>query len=359
MSGRQLRPERIKELTLLLLIIATLIAFSLVVDNYMSGRFFNRVTQSVAVTAVIAAGQALVIITRNIDLSVGSIAGVAAYLTGDVLDDHLGTPVAVAVLLAVAIGTVLGLLNGVLVAYGRIPSIIVTLGTLAIYRTWLISYAEARTITASSLPQWLVDFPRSTVFSIGDYEFRTMFVMAIVVILVLQLLLGRLRAGRIVYAIGSNPEAAHQSGLPVRRTTIAAFTACGALAGLGGFLLLARFGTLTVTAGQGLELESIAAAVVGGVSTLGGSGTVLGSLFGAVLIGLLDQSIVRVPQISEFVRDAVLGLLILLAVVLDGLLSRRFVKRRTIMGGGTTGASVVGTTFSADARETVTTGGSS
>ena len=237
----------------------------------------------------------MVIITRNIDLSVGSIAGVSAYLTGDVLGTTSGPPVFVAVLLAVAIGTVLGLINGALVAYGRIPSIIVTLGTLAIYRTWLISYAEARTITASSLPQWLVDLPRSTVFSIGDYEFRTMFVMAIVVVIVLQLLLGRLRAGRIVYAIGSNPEAALQSGLPVRRTTIAAFTACGALAGLGGFLLLARFGTLTVTAGQGLELESIAAAVVGGVSTLGGSGTIVGSFFGAVLIGLLDQSIVRVP----------------------------------------------------------------
>ena len=204
------------------------------------------------------------------------------------------TPV-VAVLLAVAIGTLLGLVNGLLVAYGRIPSIIVTLGTLAIYRTWLISYAEARTITASSLPQWLVDLPRSTVFTIGDYEFRTMFVMAIVVVIVLQLLLARLRAGRILYAIGSNPEAALQSGLPVRRTTIVAFTACGALAGLGGFLVLARFGTITVSAGQGLELESIAAAVVGGVSTLGGSGTIVGSFFGAVLIGLLDQSIVRVP----------------------------------------------------------------
>jgi rhamnose transport system permease protein len=354
MTHRTLRQERVKELTLLVLIIATLIAFSFLVDNYITGRFFNRVTQGVAVIAVIAAGQALVIVTRNIDLSVGSIAGVSAYLTGDVLDDHLATATIVAVLLAVAIGTVLGFVNGALVAYGRIPSIIVTLGTLAIYRTWLISYAEARTITASSLPQWLVDFPRSTVFAIGEYEFRTMFVIAIVVIVVLQVMLGRLRAGRIVYAIGSNPEAAHQTGLPVRRTTVAAFTACGALAGLGGFLLLARFGTLTVTAGQGLELESIAAAVVGGVSTLGGSGTVVGSLFGAVLIGLLDQSIVRVPQISEFVRDAVLGLLILLAVVLDGLLARRFVKRRTIMASEVSGGPPPPTApFAAEGREVV------
>jgi rhamnose transport system permease protein len=357
LRARRLRPERIKELTLLLLIIGSLVAFSLVIDNYLSGRFFNRVTQSVAVIAVIAAGQALVIITRNIDLSVGSIAGVSAYLTGDVLGDHLATTPVVAVVLAVAIGTLLGLVNGALVAYARIPSIIVTLGTLAIYRTWLISYAEARTITASSLPQWLVDLPRSTVFAIGEFEFRTMFVLAIIVIAVLQVLLARLRAGRIVYAIGSNPEAALQTGLPVRRTTLAAFTACGALAGLGGFLVLARFGTITVSAGQGLELESIAAAVVGGVSTLGGSGTIVGSFFGAVLIGLLDQSLVRVPQISEFVRDAVLGLLILLAVVLDGLLSRRFVHRRTIMASDGSGAAPRTMVSVAGERETVATGG--
>jgi rhamnose transport system permease protein len=272
-----------------------------------------------------------VIITRNIDLSVGSIAGVSAYVTGDLLGDHLGTSSVVATLIAVGIGAGLGLINGVIVAYGRIPSIIVTLGTLAIYRTWLISYADARTITADSLPQWLVDLPRSTVFSIGEYDFRTMFVLAVVVVLVLQLALGRLRVGRLVYAVGSNPEAARQAGLPERRITLAAFTACGALAGLGGFLVLARFGTITVNAGQGLELESIAAAVVGGVSTLGGSGTIVGSLFGTVLIALLNQSLVRVPQISEFVRDAVLGLLILLAVVVDGLISRRFTARRTIM----------------------------
>jgi rhamnose transport system permease protein len=357
--NRRMRPERIKELTLLLLIVGSLVVFSLLIDNYLSGRFFNRVTQGIAVTAVMAAGQSLVIITRNIDLSVGSIAGVSAYLTGDVLGDHLGTPSVLAVLLAVAIGTLLGFVNGALVAYGRIPSIIVTLGTLAIYRTWLISYAEARTITANSLPQWLVDLPRSTVFSIGEFEFRTMFVLAICVIIVLQVFLARFRAGRIVYAIGSNPEAALQSGLPVRWTTIAAFTACGALAGLGGFLVLARFGTITVSAGQGLELESIAAAVVGGVSTLGGSGTIVGSFFGAVLIGLLDQSIVRVPQISEFVRDAVLGLLILLAVVLDGLLSRRFVHRRTIMPADGSGAAPRPMVGVAGDRETVATGGAS
>lgn len=353
----RLRPERLKELTLLLVLVATIIVFSFVIDDYISGRFFNRVTQGVAIIAVIAAGQALVIITRNIDLSVGSIAGVSAYLTGDVLGDHAGMPAVFAVLLAVAIGALLGLINGIIVAFGAIPSIIVTLGTLAIYRTWLISYADARTITTSSLPDWIVDLPRSTVFTIGEFEFRTMFVIAIVVVLALQAALARLRAGRLLYAIGSNPDAARQAGLPVRRATVAAFSGCGALAGLGGFLVLARFGTITVTVGQGLELESIAAAVVGGVSTLGGSGTIVGALLGAILIGLLDQSLVRVPEVSEFTRDAVLGLLILLAVVLDGLIARRFTSRRTIMSTASPAVIATADPPPASDSETVTVGG--
>lgn len=327
----RLRPERLKELTLLLLIIVTVVAFWLLVDNYLSARFVNRVTQGVAITAVLAAGQSLVILTRNIDLSIGSIAGVSAYVTGDILGNHGGTNSVVAVLIAVAIGALLGLINGVIVAYGRIPSIIVTLGTLAIYRTWLISFGDARTITADSLPSWVVDLPRSTVVSFGDYELRTMFLLAVVVVLALQFVLGRLRAGRMLYAVGSNAEAARQAGLPERRITVVAFAACGALAGLGGFLFLARFGTITVTAGRGLELEAIAAAVVGGVSTLGGSGTIVGALFGAALIGLLDQSLGRVPEVSEFMRDAVLGILILLAVVVDGVVTKRFTARRPIM----------------------------
>ena len=167
--------------------------------------------------AVIAAGQSLVIITRNIDLSVGSIAGVSAYVTGDVLGNHLGTSRLVAVLIAMAIGLLLGLINGVIVAYGRIPSIIVTLGTLAIYRTWLISFGNARTITADSLPQWLVDLPRSTVFTIGDFQFRTMFVVAIVVVIVLQ-----------VFLAGSARAASCTPSAPTRKRRRRPACRCGA-----------------------------------------------------------------------------------------------------------------------------------
>src|ERR671919_608503 len=298
----RLRPERLRELSLIVVIALAVLLFSFLIDDYLSGSFFNRITTSVAIIAVLAAGQTIVILTRNIDLSVGSVVGVAAYLTGEYLQSHQDTAPVLAVALAVAIGAGLGLINGALVAYGRVPAIIVTLGTLAVYRTWLINHAEAQTITADSLPDWLIELPNSTLVSIGDLDIRTVVAAAVVLILCLQWMLGNLKWGRWVYAVGSNPAAASQAGLPVNRVVLGAFVASGALAGLAGFMFLSRFGTITV---------------------VGGTGTLFGALLGAVLINLLDQSLLRVPQVSEFWRDAVLGALILIAVAVDFLLGKR------------------------------------
>ena len=158
-SALWIRPERIKELSLLGVIVLAVVVFGFLVDDYYSGRFFNRVTTSVAITAVLAVAQTLVIVTRNIDLSVGSIVGVSAYLTGEFAAAHHDASPALAIALAVGLGALLGAVNGVIVAYGRVPAIIVTLGTLAIYRSWLVSHAESKTITADSLPSWVVDLP--------------------------------------------------------------------------------------------------------------------------------------------------------------------------------------------------------
>jgi rhamnose transport system permease protein len=325
----RLRPERLRELSLLVVLAVAVFVFSLLVDNYIGGSFFNRVTTSVAITAILAAGQTIVILTRNIDLSVGSIVGVTAYVTGEYLHDHPDLTPVLAVAYAVAIGGGLGLLNGVLVAYARVPSIIVTLGTLAIFRTWLINHSDSRTITSDGLPDWVVELPNSTLLSLGDFDIRTVVAGAVLLIVVLQLMLGGLKWGRWVYAVGSNPDAARQAALPVERVILGAFVASGALAGLAGFLFLSRFGTITVNAGNGLELQSVAAAVVGGVNIFGGSGTLVGSFLGAVLINLLDQSLLRVPGLSEFWRDAVLGTLILTAVAVDFILGKRLGRLST------------------------------
>jgi len=320
---RVLRPEQIRELSLVLLIVVAVLFFGSQIDGYYSWRTFNRIATSVSILAVVAVGQTLVVLTRNIDLSVGSIVGFTAYFVGTQLAANGEMSPLAAVLLAVGVGGLMGAVNGVLVAYGRVPAIITTLGTLALYRTFLVSYSNAQTVITASLPAWLLDLPRINLFVMGEFEFRLVVAIAIAFVLLFQWLITYLPYGRRLYAIGSNPDAARLAGLPVQRTLFSAFVLCGALSGLAGFLFLARFGNITVVAAQGMELQVVAAVVVGGVNIFGGSGTMFGALLGTVLIATLEQSLLRWAQISEFWRDALLGLLILLAVASDAVIISR------------------------------------
>lgn len=319
---RHIRPEQVRELSLLLLIIIAVVVFGSLIDGYYTSRTFNRIATSVAIVTVIGAGMTLVVLTRNIDLSVGSIVGCTAYFTGVQLAAHPDLGALSAIAIAMGLGLVMGAVNGVIVAWGRVPSIIVTLGTLAIYRGILIDYSGAKTVTTDSLPPWLVDLPQLPLLTIGGLEIRAIVVLALIVVVVFQLLLTFFNFGRSFYAIGSNPDAAELVGLPKQRIVFTAFALSGALAGLAGFMFLARFGNITVEAGRGLELQVVAAVVVGGVNIFGGSGTVVGAMLGAVMIGTLEQSLFRL-QISEFWRDGILGLLILLAVASDAVLLNR------------------------------------
>lgn len=319
---RTIRPEQIRELSLVVLIILVVLFFSTQIEGYFGARTFNRVATSVAIIAVVAVGQTLVVLTRNVDLSVGSIVGFTAYYVGTQFANNNDIAPALGILMALGVGGVMGLINGLLVAYGRIPAIIVTLGTLAIYRGYLVEYGNAKTVTTANLPDWLVGLQRINLFSIGDIDIRLVVALAVVIVIVFQIAITYLPFGRRLYAIGSNPEAARVAGLPSRRIVMVAYVLCGALAGLGGFMFLARFGDITVVAAQGMELQVIAAVVVGGVNIFGGSGTMLGALLGAVIIGTLEQSLIRL-NISEFWKDALLGLFILLAVASDAVILNR------------------------------------
>ncbi|MEO1016267.1 MAG: ABC transporter permease [Pseudomonadota bacterium] len=324
----RLSPQFLRVLALVIVLILVIAFFGSQIDNYYSARLFNRISTSVAIMALIAVGQTLVVLTRNIDLSVGSIVGVTAYVTGQLLADNPDLSPILALLAAITAGAGFGALNGLLVAYGRIPAIIVTLGTLAIYRSLLVEFSGARSITTVSLPEWLLELPRLSVFSVGNFDLRVTVAVMLVVVIVFHLMLTRLRIGRMFYAVGSNPEAATMAGINSARIVFIAFVLCGALAGLAGFMFLARFGNITVVAGLGFELKSVAAVVVGGVNIFGGSGTVIGVLLGAVLVDLIDTSLVRWQLISEFWRDGLLGLLILLAVAADAVLMRQFIAVR-------------------------------
>ena len=321
-------PQTLRILALLLVLFAVLLFFSTQVPNYLNGRLFNRISSSVAIMALIACGQTLVILTRNIDLSIGSIVGFVAFATGSIISNNPDIPPLVLVAYSIALGACFGVVNGLLVAYTRIPSIIVTLGTMALFRSALVEYSDAKSITTNNLPTWLIEFPNTQLFTIGTFQFRAAFVVAVLVVFAVHIALTRLRPARKLYAVGSNPEAAEMAGINTKLVVFFAFVLAGALAGLAGFMFLARFGTITVVAGLGFELKSVASAVVGGVNIFGGSGSVIGALIGAILVDLIDMSLVRWQLVSEFWREAVLGSLILLSVAADAILMRRLVKWR-------------------------------
>jgi len=322
---RYFRPEQLRELSLVFLIVLIFLFFGTQIEGYFSPRIFNRVTSDVAIMAVVAIGETLCLLTRNYDLSVGSVVGLTAFFTGKLLSFYPDTTMPiVAVLFAVGLGAALGLLNGVLVAYGRVPSLIVTLGTMAIYRSIIVAFpAGTKNVVTHELPEWILDLGRANLFSIGGFAIRPLVAVGLVMVVVFQLVISYLRFGRRLYAVGSNPEAARVSGLPSQRIVLVAFITSGAIAGLGGFMFLTRYGDLTPAAAQGMELMVIAAAVVGGVSTNGGSGTMIGALLGAVMINLLQQSLLRWLVISNFWVSALLGLLILVSVTLDAVIINR------------------------------------
>ena len=310
----RLRPERLRELSLLAVIGVSVLVFSQLVDNYLSGSFFNRVTTSMAITAVLAAAQTIVILTRNIDLSVGSIVGVTAYVTGEYLAAHQ-TPAPV-----LAVGLAMGMAlrprarergaRGLRAGAGdhRHPWDAGDLPDLADQPREL---AHHHVRLAAPLAR--SSSRNATLVSFGELDIRRGPAVAVVVIVALQLAARRGSAG----AAGSTPSAPTRRGPPGRAAGRAQSPwrrspCAGPLSGLAGFLFLSRFGTITVAAGHGPGAgQSVAAAVVGGVSILGGSGRPVGALLGALLIDLLDLSLLRVPGMSEFWRDAVLGALIL------------------------------------------------
>ncbi len=321
---RYFRPEQLRELSLVFLIVLIFLFFGTQIEGYFSPRIFNRVTSDVAIIAVVAFGETLVLLTRNFDLSVGSVVGLTAFFTGKLLTFNPELMPIFALIFAIGLGAILGSVNGVIVSYGRVPSLIVTLGTMAIYRSILVAFpAGTKNVVTHELPEWLLDLGRTNVFSIGEFDIRPLVAVALVMLVIFQLLITYTRFGRRLYAVGSNPEAAEVGGLPLQRIVLFAFILSGAMAGLGGFMFLVRYGDLTPAAAQGMELQVIAAAVVGGVSTLGGSGTMIGAFLGAILINLLQQSLLRWPVISNFWVGALLGMLILISVTIDAVIINR------------------------------------
>lgn len=270
-----------------------------------------------SILVLVAVGQAFVIITRNVDLSVGSVMGLSAYLTGRLFIDLPGIPIPIVVVLAVLFGAVLGLINGALVAFARVPAMVITLGTLYAYRGINVMWAGSSRVNASDMPREFLALGTGQILWIPVLS-----IVAVVVLAAAAWYMRNTRGGREYYAIGSDPAAAELYGLAVTRRVLTAFILSGALAGLAGVFYAARYGSVSSQAGAGWELDAVGAAVIGGVAITGGVGTVWGAAIGAVLLMTINRAL-PILGIPDFWQRAVVGVLIIGAIVLDRWLAVR------------------------------------
>jgi rhamnose transport system permease protein len=313
---------RLRELGIFVALAAAILIFSVRADNFLTVGNWQNIATDVAMVVAVAVGQTMVVLTRNIDLSVGSIVGLSAYISADTLVDHPGTPLLLIALLAMAVGLACGIGNGLLVVVGRIPAIIATLATLAIYRGFAFEATGGGgdNISAFQLPDNFLNFAAREPLGVPVLAW-----IALAVAVAGAVLLRWAPWGRDLYAIGSNPEAARLAGVRVGRRVMMAFAISGALAGLGGFMFAARFASVDAVAGRGFELDVVTAVVIGGVNVFGGSGTVVGAVLGAVLVGTIQDGFTLL-KISEFWKIFFNGTAIVVAVTIDALITQRLAE---------------------------------
>jgi rhamnose transport system permease protein len=288
--------------------------------NFATANSIQQLLSGAALIAMLGVGETLVIVTRNVDLSVGSTVGLSAYIVGDLFKHHPGTPVILGFVVGIAVGAVIGAVNGFITAALRVPSLVVTLAMLYIIRGVDGLIVNGVIITSSNVPNAFIAIGFRTIAGIPWLA-----IIAFAVVVIVGYAMRSFRSGRDLYAIGSNPEAAALAGVPVARRVFTAFVISGSLAGLAGALFLALHAEVDVTGGTGYELLVIAAVVVGGVAIFGGSGTVVGAALGALLLNTINQALVA-SRVSAFWNEAIAGALLLLAIAFDRWLSLRVAR---------------------------------
>ncbi|SAL22171.1 L-arabinose transporter permease [Caballeronia peredens] len=310
-----------RELTLFIVLLVLIGATAAVKPDFLNLQNLRDVLLNVSIIGLLTAGMTIVMLMRHIDLSVASVVGVSAYAVGSLFVMFPHMPVIVALLAGLGIGLAIGMVNGALVTFGRVPSLVATLSTLYIVRGADYAWVHGGQINATSLPDAFAFIATGSLLGVPN-----LVLIALVVLIALSVYLKQYRGGREHYAIGSNPEAARLAGIRVDRRVMIGFALSGAIAGLAGVLWLARFGTVDASTAKGIELQVVAAAVVGSVAITGGVGTIAGATLGALVLGVINIALV-VLRVSPFWQQAIQGALIVAAIALDTLLARSVARR--------------------------------
>jgi ribose transport system permease protein len=282
----------------------------LAVDN------LTNIVSQVAVFGVLAVGMTYVLIAGEIDLSVGSVLGLVSVLFGLMLQDHV--PMLVAIVLALGAGTVLGALNGILSVTLRVSTIIVTLGTLNVFRGLAYMVSNGYPVENYDKTGTFFDLGQEKIAGVVPYTAVVMIGFAVISALVLR----KMVSGHRIYAMGSNPRAAQLSGIRVDRIRIGVTAFIGLAAALGGVMSVAQTATANPNTGMGYELTTIAAVIIGGAKLSGGAGTVLGTILGILLIGTISNGLVF-TGVSIYAQLVVSGAIVVIAVAINRFIDAR------------------------------------
>ncbi|MFC0111513.1 ABC transporter permease [Kibdelosporangium aridum] len=315
---------RSRETGIVIALVAVVAATTVANPSFLSGQGVHDLFLNASIIALLAAGQCLLVITRNIDLSVGSVMGLTAYMSGQMFLGNQGMPMILVILAGIGLGALCGAINGALVAIAKVPALVVTLGTLYVFRGLDYAWASAtgvQQVNAYQMSPSFLEFGSGSVLGIPNLT-----LIAVVVVAVIAYALRNFSSGRELYAIGSNPDAARLAGIPTGRRVFTTFVISGGLVGLAGVLHAAYFGTINAAVGSGKELAVVAAVVVGGVAIFGGSGTVIGAALGALLLTTITSAL-PILGVPAFWQRAVDGAALLVAISLDRTVMVRLAAR--------------------------------
>ncbi|KQZ49470.1 ABC transporter permease [Rhizobium sp. Root149] len=301
---------------LLVLLMSVIIFGSILGTKFFSAFSMTLILQQVAITGIIGAAQTLVILTAGIDLSVGAIMVLSSVVMGQ-FAIHYGVPTPLAILAGFAVGAICGLINGFLIARVKLPPFIVTLGMWQIVLASNFLYSANETIRSQDLA---ANAPLLQLFGqsiqVGGAVFTYGVIAMVLLVGALWYVLNSTAWGRHLYAVGDDPDAAELAGVNVKKMLISVYTISGVICALGGWALIGRIGSVSPTAGQFANIESITAVVIGGLSLFGGRGSILGMLFGALIVGVFQLGLRLIGTDPQWTY-MLIGLLIIAAVAID------------------------------------------
>ncbi len=309
-----------REISLIFVLIILSAAIQLRNDKFLSFGNINDLLVNATIMSILAIGMMCVLLIGGIDISIGSTLALSGMIAALVMRSNPQIPGFVSFLIAIGVGLVCGLLNGIVIAKAGVIPIIATLGFMNIFRGATYLVANSQWVHKEQITLDFQNFTLNSLFGINN-----MIIVAIVCYLIFAYLLTFNRTGRKIYAVGSNPEAAEISGINIDRIKIIVYTLMGGLSGLAGALWVSKYASAQGDSGKGIEMDIIAACVIGGVSLSGGKGTVLGVVLGCLSLGILNNALPLI-NVSSFWQDAIKGVIIIVALILNVMTQRTLDK---------------------------------